>query len=383
MAFRQYHDRQIHFDQVTGLPNERLFENAIDELIGQLPLRKGLLALFSIAVPECRQLRETVGRGAADGLAMVVARRLERLAAASAATSEFSAAADRRYRVARLGEQHFGLVIEGLANTDAVEATAKTILATLAEPVPLGLHESSPVPWLGIALAPGDGATASELRQSADLASTHGQRRGTAQFAFASAELNAKSVERLTLGAQLRGAAMRGELRLHYQPKVALDTGRIVGVEALLRWQHPEHGLIPPLKFIPLAEELGLMTTIGQWVIEHACHDAAGWAERGLGEIKVAINVSKPQFVTGNLVAEVRQAMFDSGLPARQLVIELTESMLMDDVSQAIALMHDLKALGVTLSIDDFGTGYSSLSYLKKFPLDELKIDRSFVIDLP
>ena len=383
LAFQQYRDRQINFDQVTGLPNERLFESSVDELIAQQPLRGGLLALFSITVPECRQLRESVDRGTAERLAAIVARRLELLASASASKSAFNHAAGRRPRVARLGEQHFSLVIDGLPDGDAVEAMAKNVLAALAEPVPLGLHEVAPVVWLGIALAPGDGKNAAALRQSADLASTHGQRQGTAQYSFASPELNARSFERLTLGAQLRGAAQRGELRLHYQPKVDLASGRIVGVEALVRWQHPQHGLVPPLKFIPLAEELGVMASIGQWVIERACRDTADWVTAGLGEIEVAVNVSKAQFVSGDLVGVVRQAMFDSGLPARQLVIELTESMLMDDVGQALALMHGLKAVGVTLSIDDFGTGYSSLAYLKNFPLDELKIDRSFVIDLP
>ncbi len=383
LAFQQYRDRQINFDQATGLPNERLFESSVDELIAQQPLRGGLLALFSITVPECRQLRESVDRGTAERLAAVVARRLEMLASASVSKSAFDHSANQRPCVARLGEQHFGLVIDGLPDADAVEVIAKNVLAALAEPMPLGLHEVAPVPWLGIALAPGDGTHAAALRQSADLASTHGQRHGTAQYSFASPELNAKSFERLTLGAQLRGATQRGELRLHYQPKVDLASGRIVGVEALVRWQHPQHGLVPPLKFIPLAEELGLMAGIGQWVIERACRDTAGWARAGLGEITVAVNVSKPQFVSGDLVGVVRQAMFDSGLPARQLVIELTESMLMDDVGQALALMQELKSVGVTLSIDDFGTGYSSLAYLKKFPLDELKIDRSFVIDLP
>jgi EAL domain-containing protein (putative c-di-GMP-specific phosphodiesterase class I) len=203
------------------------------------------------------------------------------------------------------------------------------------------------------------------------------------QFQFASPELNARSYEKLTLGLQLRGAAQRGELRLHYQPKVDLASNRIVGAEALVRWQHPDRGLVPPGQFIALAEEIGLIGAIGDWVLERACHDAAKWASDGLGAIKVAVNVAKPQFLTGDLCGGLRQVLVRSGLSASQLVIELTESMLMNDVSTSLGLMHELKALGVALSIDDFGTGYSSLSYLKRFPVDELKIDRSFVMDLP
>jgi diguanylate cyclase len=200
---------------------------------------------------------------------------------------------------------------------------------------------------------------------------------------FASHTLNAKSLERLTLGSQLRGAAQRGELRLHYQPKVEVKSNRIVGAEALVRWQHPTHGLLPPARFIQLAEEFGLIEGIGEWVIQQACDDAARWQRLGLGAVKIAVNVAKPQFASGSLCRVLRQAMFDSGVAAAQLVIELTESMLMDNVPANLAQLHELKSLGVTLSIDDFGTGYSSLSYLKRFPLDELKVDRSFVMDLP
>jgi EAL domain-containing protein (putative c-di-GMP-specific phosphodiesterase class I) len=247
----------------------------------------------------------------------------------------------------------------------------------------LGEHEIAPVPWLGVAVAPGDGADASALRQSADLAAAYRRRQGTAQITFASPELNAQSYQRLTLGSQLRGAAQRDELRLHYQPKVDIASGRITGIEALVRWQHPDHGLLPPAKFIPLSEELGLTASIGEWVLEKACRDVAGWTRAGLGEIAVAVNVSQLQVTAGDLGRVVRQALFDSGMSARQLVIELTESMLMGDMPHCLSLMHDLKAIGVALSIDDFGTGYSSLAYLKKFPIDELKIDRAFIADLP
>jgi diguanylate cyclase len=286
-------------------------------------------------------------------------------------------------RVARLASDRFGLLLEGPTNAEAVEAAVKRLLAVVCEPVALGPHEIAPTAWVGISVAPTDGHTVETLHKCADLAGTRAREEGAAQFKFASPLENAKSYERMALGLQLRGAAQRGELRLHYQPKLNLSDNRIVGAEALVRWQHPDLGLLPPGRFIPMAEELGLIGSIGQWVIERACHEAAGWAPQGLGELKISVNVAKPQFLSGDLCAVLRQALFASGLPARQLVLEITETMLMDNVQDALALMHELKALGVTLSIDDFGTGYSSLSYLKRLPLDELKVDRSFVTDLP
>ena len=383
LAFRQYHRRMMHYDQATGLPKAALFDRGIDVMVERSPLVGGLVALFSITVAECRQLRESVDQSCADDLAKALARRLERLAHLDALQPAMATSVERAPRVARLGEEHFTLVVEGLADTDAVETVAKSLLATLVEPVPLGLHEVAPAPWIGVAVSPGDGANAETLRRCADLAATHARQRGAGQFAFASPQLNERSYRRLTLGTQLRGAAQRGELRLHYQPKVDVATHRIVGMEALVRWQHPDRGLVPPVEFIGLAEELGLMDSIGRWVIERACLDTARWTADGMGPLKVAVNVSKAQFTAGDLAGVVRRAMHDSGLPARQLVVEVTESMLMDDVPACLRLMNQLKATGVTLSIDDFGTGYSSLAYLKRFPLDELKIDRSFVIDLP
>ena len=383
LAFHEYHNRMTNFDAVTRLPNQRLFDRGINEMVERRDLVGGVIALFSINVPECQLLRESLDQASADRLAKAIARRLELFASAMHSGSARSTSNERAPRVARLGNAQFGLVLEGLADTEVVETVTRRVLALLSEPVDLGVHEVGPKPWIGIAVAPADGNNAEVLRKGAELAATHGRQRGSVQFQFASAELNARSLAKMTLGLQLRGAAERGELRLHYQPKVDVSSNRIVGAEALVRWQHPEHGLVAPLRFIALAEEIGLIGAIGHWVMERACLDAAQWARAGLGELKVAINVAKPQFLLGDMSGDLRRVMAATGLPARQLIVELTESMLMDDVHASLALMHELKALGVTLSIDDFGTGYSSLSYLKRFPLAELKIDRSFVMDLP
>ena len=383
LAFQQYHNRLINYDLVTGLPNEGLFDRSIESMMERHAHAPGNVALLSITVPECRTLRESLDEAIADDLAKVLARRLERLADADALERPAMLSPERAVGVARLGRDHFGVLFEAVDNADAVAALAERVLACLSEPVTLGLLEVTPTAWIGVSMWPVDGATSEALRKGADLAASHARLHHGAQIEFASQELNVNSYRRTTLGLQLRGAAQRGELRLHYQPKLDVASNLIIGAEALVRWQHPDHGLVPPIKFIPLAEELGLITAIGEWVIERACQDAARWAQGGLGRVSLAINVAKPQFVAGDLCAALARAIHDNGLNASQLVVEFTESMLMDDVQACLSVMNELRQLGVTLSIDDFGTGYSSLSYLKRFPLNELKIDRSFVSDLP
>jgi len=382
LAFHQYHKRLLNFDRATGLPNQREFDHSIDGIIARRALVGGMVALLCINVPMCRQLRESAGQPAADALAQTVARRLERLARKVLQLQRILGT-DRSPLVSRLGTTQFGLVLDGLPDTDAVENLAEQVIALIAESTMVAGHEVAAGAWIGIALCPADGTAGEQLRKGATLAVACAQQQAHPTYLFASAELNARSNERLALGSALRGAAQRDELLLHYQPKVDVANGRIVGAEALVRWQHPEMGLIPPLRFIGLAEELGLIQSIGRWVMQTACRDAAQWHYDGLGELKIAINVAKPQFQIGGLCEALRADMAAAGLPPHLMVIELTESMLMDDVPSSRVQMHALKQLGITLSIDDFGTGYSSLSYLKSFPLDELKIDRTFIMDLP
>ena len=382
LAFHQYHTRLISYDAVTSLPMRRLFDGTLTEVSARQALVGGVIALLYVQVPECRQLRESAGESAADDFARTVAQRLGRFAS-KLSLPALSTGNEQGPRVGRLGTSAFGLLIEGARDVDAVEASTKELLVQLCKPVPIGMHEIVPRVSVGIAICPADGDTAEALRKGAELAATHAAGQAHTRYKFASAELNARSFERLALGSQLRGAAQRGELRMHYQPKLDVVTNRIVGAEALVRWQHPELGLVSPLRFIALAEELGLIQNIGRWVLQTACHDVASWKREGLGDLQIAVNVAKPQFFAGDLCEAVRQELDASGLSSRQLVLELTESMLMDKVDDSMGQMHALKRLGVSLSIDDFGTGYSSLSYLKSFPIDELKIDQSFIMDLP
>ncbi|WP_457423926.1 putative bifunctional diguanylate cyclase/phosphodiesterase [Roseateles sp. P5_E7] len=381
LAYHQYHVQRINFDALTGLPHQRQFDRHTDSLLQQREAVGGSVALFSIEIPEYKQLRETVDQSTADRLAQVLAHRLERFANDHSPPPHNGKPAAAR--VGRLGADHFGVLLEGQPSAAAIEVLAKRLVTLLAEPVELGAHDIVATPWIGIAVSPEDGTSAEAMRKGAELASTHARAQALTHIQFASLELNAVSYERLKLGSQLRGAIQRGELLLHYQPKVSFTTGGIVAAEALVRWQHPELGLLQPGNFIALAEEMGLISALGEWVIKQACRDAACWTEAGFGSLKLALNVAKPQFISGDLCGVLRRAMADTGIAAHRIVIELTESMLMDNVMNGISLMNEMKSLGVTLSIDDFGTGYSSLSYLKRFPLDELKIDRSFVMDLP
>ena len=383
LAYQQYHKRQVDFDAATGLPKTRLFDRGVRQLMARYDPANGLAAVLIIVLPELRLLRQSLSERAVDDIVNVQARRLESFANQRPDGADLNLGEDRPPHLARLGPDEFCLLLEGLPDVDTVEAQVKAVIHALAVPVKVDQHEITVKTGLGIALFPGDADSSEGLRQSAMLAAAHACQLEHSHYEFASEELNAKSLQKLTLGTELRGAAERGELCLHYQPKVSLRSGQIIGVEALVRWQHPTKGLLPPAMFVPLAEEIGLITLIGDWVIEQGCKDAAIWAAAGFGEVKLAVNVAKPQFMAGVLVDTLSKALRRSGLAADSLVVELTESMLMDDVQSALAQMHDLKALGVTLSIDDFGTGYSSLAYLKRFPLNELKIDRSFVMDLP
>lgn len=382
LAFFQYHNRLLNYDTVTGLPNRRLFDRGIEDMLGHRNLTGGVVVLMDINVAECRELSQSVDQATADGFVSAVARRMNRFAHSDQFIPPLGTSIERAPRVARLGDDHFCMAFEGVKNIDQVEDLAKRVLAVLSEPVSLGFHEIVANPWIGISLAPANGDTADLLRKSAELAAVPARQLAVTRYLFASPELNARSLERLTLGSQLRGAAERNELRLHYQPKIEITSGRILGAEALVRWQHPEKGLIQPGRFIALAEELGLIGIIGEWVLVNACRDAAAWLTAGLGKLKIAVNVSKSQF-SPDLCPLIQRTLLATGLDGSHLIIELTESVLMDDAEAARQLMFDIKALGVTLSIDDFGTGYSSLAYLKRFPLDELKIDRSFVVDLP
>jgi len=285
--------------------------------------------------------------------------------------------------VARLGGDEFVVLLEQSAERGDIESVARKLLSAVSQPVLLSGHECHTTASIGIAMYPADGADVQTLTKNADMAMYLAKEDGKNGFRFFTKEIKAQSIERLTLESALRRALERDQFSLHYQPKVDMASGQITGVEALLRWNHPELGLVSPGQFIPLAEETGLIVPIGRWVLEEACAQNMAWQRRGLRPVTMAVNLSPRQFADPNLLHDVDEALAASGMSPVLLQLEVTESMVMRNVSRAIKVLDAIQSRGIRLAIDDFGTGYSSMSLMKQFPIDTIKIDRSFVRDLP
>jgi predicted signal transduction protein with EAL and GGDEF domain len=273
-------------------------------------------------------------------------------------------------------------MLTGLSRSESAARVAKRIQHALSRPLRLDDREYVVTGSMGIAVFPDDGEDVEELLRNADIAMYAAKEDGRNAYRFFSGEMNERMLERLALESDLRGALDRGELVLHFQPQVEAVTGRIVAVEALVRWQHPEKGLVPPLDFIGIAEETGLIVPLGEQVLQMACEQAVAWQKAGFPPMRVSVNVATQQLSQSDLVATVRQVLDATSLSGEFLEIEITESSLMSDVETTTQTLVELKQTGLTVSVDDFGTGYSSMNYLKRFPLDALKIDRSFIRDL-
>jgi predicted signal transduction protein with EAL and GGDEF domain len=285
--------------------------------------------------------------------------------------------------VSRLGGDEFAVLVENVTETRIVATIAGKLRKEIAEVLMLGSHEYQITASIGISAYPADGSDATTLLKNADIAMYRAKEQGKNNVQFYAAEMNAHSMARLSLETGLRHALDRGEFLLHYQPKVDIASGRIVGMEALVRWMRPQLGMVSPAEFIPLAEETGLIVPIGAWVLRAACERNSAWQRMGMAPLRVAVNLSARQFVQANLVSEVARVLDASRLAPASLELEITESMVMDNPERAIQTLRQLKSMGIALAIDDFGTGYSSLGYLKRFPIDNIKIDRSFIKDIP
>jgi diguanylate cyclase (GGDEF)-like protein len=323
------------------------------------------MALLFVDLDRFKQINDSLGHQVGDGLLRCVAHRI---------TQEVR----HDDVVARLGGDEFAVLICGGDHAVAGEALAARLIEAISLPFEVEGHRVNVGASIGIALSPQHGLDADELLKKADIAMYAAKSGGRGQFRVFEDGMDEKLRARLALEADLRGAVTLGQLEVFYQPQVDARSNSITSFEALLRWRHPERGIVPPMDFIPLAEEIGLMPTIGSWVIRQACIDAATWPEH----VSVAINVSASQFIDNTLEASVRTGLACSGLSPHRLEIEITESLLMDDSERAITILRALRALGIRIAMDDFGTGYSCLGYLSRFPMDKIKIDKTFIKDI-
>jgi diguanylate cyclase (GGDEF)-like protein len=386
LAFKAYQDRLADFDALTGLPNRNKFRGELDEALARTQEGSRACALMQIDLDRFKQINDTLGHRAGDKLLCAVSVMLQQIFSDIAADWRKSREPQSRITLSRIAGNSFVALLPNLHNLEKVDVAtsiARRVLNAFAEPFHVDGQDLYLTCSIGIAISPADGNDAEALMKHAEMAMYQAKQRGRKQHAFFSGEMNAHAMERLTLENQLRRALEREEFVLYYQPKVDVVARRISGVEALVRWKHPEQGIIPPHKFIPIAEENGLIVEIGQWVLRSACNQIRQWMNAGIPPISVSVNVSSVQFRQGRVWHAVRGALAHSNLPAPALTLELTESLLIDHQAETIEMLYELKDMGVKLSVDDFGTGYSSLTYLSRFPLDELKIDRSFLKGLP
>jgi diguanylate cyclase (GGDEF)-like protein len=359
-------DHLAYHEALTGLPNRILFRDHLTLAIAQARRHEQMLVVIFISIDRFKRLNDTLGHGMGDRMLCGVAERLARIG-------------DEGDTVASCGGEEFALLVSGVSRTESAVRVAQKVQEALKSPFNFDGHELFITVSVGIGLYPYDGADAQTLLQNTGVALAGARQQGGDNYQFYRADMNDQSFKRLELENSLRRAVERDEFVVYYQPQINIKTSQIVGMEALVRWQHPELGLISPMEFIPLAEETGLIVPIGEWVLRTACAQNKAWQEARFAPLQVSVNFSPRQFQQPDLVEQVKRAVGDARLEPRYLGIELTESSIMKDAELTIKTLQQLKETGVQVSIDDFGTGYSSLSYLKRFPIDILKIDISFV----
>jgi len=364
MALQMTHSAQ--HDVLTNLPNRMLLNDRISQSIALARRYDRPIALIFLDLDHFKYINDSLGHDIGDSLLQCISKRL--LASVRASDT-----------VSRQGGDEFVILLSEITCPEHAATSANKILLSLSAPCSIGGHDLHINGSIGISVYPEDGEDAETLIKNADMAMYHAKERGRNNFQFFKAEMNLKAVERQSLEGSLRRALEREEFLLHYQPKVNLDTGEITGVEALIRWQQPDRGLVPPSQFVPIAEDCGLIVSIGRWVLREACRQARAWQNAGLPPLPIAVNVSAVEFRDEGFVKGIRTILAETGLAARYLELELTEGVLMADAESTASVLQELKMMGVHLAVDDFGTGYSSLSYLRQFPIDVLKIDQSFV----
>ena len=354
-----------HHDGLTNLPNRELFQERLKQVLEDACSGNQRVAVLCVDLDLFKNVNEFLGHPMGDRLLKLVAERLR----AQVRAGNFAA---------RLGGDEFAIILSSDVSPNEVSDFAANMIKLLSAAYDIDGNEAVIGASIGIALSPGDGMTSGELMRNADLALYRAKEDGGGVHRFFEREMDRQAQKRRDMELDLRRAFANGEFELHYQPLVDIATDRICGFESLLRWRHPDKGMISPADFIPVAEDIGLIVSIGEWVLREACSEAVKWP----AHVKVAVNLSPVQFRSRNLVQVVVSALANSGLSPTRLELEITESLFLAETEANLAILHQLRELGVGISMDDFGTGYSSLSYLRSFPFDKIKIDRSFVKDL-
>ena len=366
MARREKLDYLAYYDALTGLPNRQLFHERVDQFVLTAQQTGGKVALLVLDLQRFGVVNSTLGRHAGDAVLKQIALRLRD-------------ALEDRHPVARLGADTFGVVLAGIEDDASIaHVLERKIVASISEPFSVGGQELRPSINCGIALFPGDGTNAEELFRNAEAALKKAKSSG-AEYLFYAPQMNARVAEKLSLENRLRIAVLDEQFILHYQPKVEIATNRITGLEALIRWRSPELGMVPPNDFVPLLEETGLILEVGKWVLKQAVSDFRRWEARGLNPPRIAVNISPLNLREANFANDVKRLAAHDGAGLLQLDLEITESLIMEDIEHSILKLESLKAAGIGIAIDDFGTGYSSLSYIARLPVNSLKIDRSFI----
>jgi diguanylate cyclase (GGDEF)-like protein/PAS domain S-box-containing protein len=357
-------------DALTDLPNRLLLGDRLQQALAVAHRDGSALAVLFIDLDRFKTVNDSLGHPIGDTLLLRTAERLK-------------VCLREEDTVARQGGDEFIVLVPGIADQRSAALVAEKILEVLSRPVNADSHELVVTGSIGIALYPDDGRDASTLLKNADTAMYHAKESGRNTYQFFTARMNELAQQRLELEADLRRAMVQSELMLHYQPKVKLANSAVIGMEALARWQHPQRGLISPTKFIPVAEDAGLIAGIGEWALDQACRQSLAWQRAGYSRLQVAVNVSARQFRGQHFVEKVSRILAETGVDPRSLELEITESTIMESAVEAVAVLEALRAMGIELAVDDFGTAYSSLSYLKRLPIDRVKIDQSFVRDVP
>jgi diguanylate cyclase (GGDEF)-like protein/PAS domain S-box-containing protein len=362
--------RVAHHDALTGLPNRLYLQIGLEQILASAKRENEEVAVMFIDLDRFKIINDTLGHNVGDGLLVEVAQRLKNCMRESDL-------------VARLGGDEFVVALAGDDVINTAAHVAENILGSLALPYRIEGHVLHSSTSIGISLYPHDGDSIDSLMKTADTAMYHAKAMGRNNFQFFSPEMNQSSNERLQMENSLHRALDDREFAVHYQPQADIASGRLVGAEALIRWHHPERGMVSPLEFIPLAEENGMILPIGTWVLREVCRQVSAWRALGLTDLRFAVNLSPRQFRQENLVGNILGILREFDVPASALELEITEGSVMENPDAAVILLHQLNLHGLSISIDDFGTGYSSLGYLKRFPVGKLKIDRSFVMDIP